>query len=145
MPRANAGSGAPATAVTFGDKGFVMKVLGIGWAGTRTERHDETAAFFRDVLQLPVRRAEPDFTVFGLPDGAALEIFGPSSRFNAHMTHPVVGFLVADLDQAHADLVGAGVEIVLPIQRSPEGAWLHFRAPDGFVYELNEKPDGRHL
>jgi predicted enzyme related to lactoylglutathione lyase len=121
-----------------------MEVLGICWAGTRTERHDETAAFFREVLRLPVKHVEPDFTVFGLPDGAALEIFGPSSRFNPHMTHPVVGFLVADLDQAHDELVRAGAEIVLPIQRGPEGAWLHFRAPDGFVYELSEQSNERH-
>lgn len=116
-----------------------MEVLGLTWAGTRTERHSETTAFFRDVLQLRVKHAEPDFTVFGLPDGAALEIFGPTSGFNLHMTHPVIGFLVTDLEQAHSELLNAGIEIVLPIQRGPEGRWLHFRAPDGFVYELSEQ------
>ena len=116
-----------------------MKVRALRWLGTRTAEHDATAAFFRDVLGLPVEHAERDFTVLRIADGATVEIFGPESEFNAHLTHPVAGFLVEDLDAATAELEAAGAEIVLPRQGGDGKAWLHFRAPDGFVYELTEE------
>ncbi len=116
-----------------------MKVKALHWLGTRTADHDATAAFFRDVLDLPVEHAEDDFTVLRLPDGATVEVFGPASAFDAHLTHPVAGFLVEDLDAAAAELEAAGAEIVLPRQGDDERGWLHFRAPDGFVYELAEE------
>lgn len=75
----------------------------------------------------------------GRPDGSTVEVFGPTSTYNPHLTHPVAGFQVSDLDQALTDLHAAGVEVVLPVQHGATGAWLHFRAPDGFVYELSEE------
>lgn len=116
-----------------------MNVVRLYWVGTRTVSHDATVGFFRDVLGLMVRHAEPDFTVLAVPDGSSVEVFGPASDYNRHLTHPVVGFLVDDLDEASAELRQAGIEIVLPIQRAATGAWLHFRAPDGFLYELTQR------
>jgi catechol 2,3-dioxygenase-like lactoylglutathione lyase family enzyme len=116
-----------------------MNVRKLSWLGTRTEAHDQTVEFFRDVLGLRVKHQEPDFTALAVPDGASVEVFGPASHYNRHMTHPVAGFLVDDLDQAADELRGAGVDIVLPIQRTEQGGWLHFRAPDGFIYELTEQ------
>jgi catechol 2,3-dioxygenase-like lactoylglutathione lyase family enzyme len=112
-----------------------MDVLGLVWVGTRTDRHAETTAFFRDVLGLPVSHTEPDFAVLDVPDGSTVEVFGPRSEFNRHFTHPVAGFRVADVAAAQAELEAVGVEVVL----RPDGgerSWMHFRAPDGFVYEL---------
>ncbi len=68
-----------------------------------------------------------------------MEVFGPTSEYNRHLTGPVAGFRVGDLDQAADELRQAGVEIVLPIHRSENRGWLHFRAPDGFLYELTER------
>lgn len=116
-----------------------MKVLGMSWVGTRTDRHDATVGFFRDVLGLPVQHAERDFTVLAVPDGSTVEVFGPGSGYNRHLTHPVAGFAVADLEGALAELRQAGIEIVLLIQHGDTGGWLHFRAPDGFVYELTRR------
>ena len=47
-------------------------------------------------------------------DGATVEVFGPTSRFNRHLAHPVAGLRVADLEGAVQELLDAGVEIVLP-------------------------------
>ena len=113
-----------------------MKVLGLVWVGTRTSSFGETTAFFREVLGLGVHSPEPDFEVLSVPDGSTVEVFGPSSGWNQHLTHPVAGFLVEDLDVAEAELREAGAEIVLERQGGEDRAWLHFRAPDGFVYEL---------
>jgi len=37
-----------------------------------------------------------------------------------------------------AELHAAGIEIVLQPQDGETRSWVHFRAPDGFVYELAE-------
>jgi catechol 2,3-dioxygenase-like lactoylglutathione lyase family enzyme len=115
-----------------------MRLLSLVWVGTRTPEYAATVAFFSDVLGLSVHSTEPDFTVLEVPDGATVEVFGPASQYNRHLTHPVAGFSVADLDGASAELQAADVEIVLPMQKGESRSWLHFRAPDGFVYELVE-------
>ena len=115
-----------------------MRVLAVAWVGTRTTEYAATLAFFRDVLGLRVGASETDFAVLEVPDGATVEIFGPSSEYNRHLTHPVAGFMVESLDDAVSELQTAGVEIVLPVQRGGTRSWMHFRAPDGFVYELVE-------
>ena len=68
------------------------------------------------MLGLGVQASETDFAVLEVPDGATVEVFGPASRYNQHLVHPVAGFRVADLDDAVAELRAAGVEIVLPVQ-----------------------------
>lgn len=115
-----------------------MRVLALTWVGTRTTDYTATVGFFRDVLGLPVHASETDFTVLEVPDGATVEVFGPGSQYNRHLTHPVAGFRVADLAGAVEELQAAGIEIVLPVQGGDTRSWLHFRAPDGFVYELVE-------
>lgn len=115
-----------------------MRVLSLVWVGTRTTEYTATLAFFKDVLGLGVHSSETDFAVLEVPDGATVEVFGPASQYNQHLTHPVAGFLVSDLDDAVAELRAAGVEIVLPMQGGETRSWVHFRAPDGFVYELVE-------
>jgi catechol 2,3-dioxygenase-like lactoylglutathione lyase family enzyme len=113
-----------------------MRVLSLVWVGTRTTEYAATVTFFRDVLGLGVSASETDFAVLDVPDGATVEVFGPGSDYNRHLTHPVAGFLVADLERAVEELRAAGVEIVLPVQHGGPRSWVHFRAPDGFVYEL---------
>lgn len=115
-----------------------MRVLSLVWVGTRTTEYTATVAFFRDVLGLGVSSSETDFAVLDVPDGATIEVFGPASQYNRHLTHPVAGFLVADLENAVGELRAAGVEIVLPVQHGGTRSWMHFRAPDGFVYALVE-------
>ena len=121
-----------------GGKTLGVRVLSLVWVGTRTTEYGDTVAFFRDVLGLGVHSSEPDFAVLEVPDGATVEVFGPASRYNQHLTHPVAGFRVADLEEAAGELQAAGAEIVLPVQNGGARSWLHFRAPDGFVYELVE-------
>jgi catechol 2,3-dioxygenase-like lactoylglutathione lyase family enzyme len=115
-----------------------MRVLSLVWVGTRTTEYTATFAFFRDVLGLSVHSSESDFAVLDVPGGATVEVFGPTSQYNAHLKHPVAGFRVDDLAKAVRELQAADAEIVLPIQGGGTRSWMHFRAPDGFVYELVE-------
>lgn len=114
-----------------------MKVKGIVWLGTRTDRFDEMTQFCRSLLGLSQRVLEPGFAVFELPNGDLFEVFGAGSRMNEFMAHPVAGFLVDDIEAARAELEAQGIEFLEPIQGDTDDyRWSHFRAPDGFVYEL---------
>lgn len=115
-----------------------MRITGINWIGTRTDNHDQMVSFLNIVLGLDIEHTEADFTVFSVPDGATLEVFGSTSPHNHHLEGPTVGFQVDNLDQAAAQLKQAGTIIVLPEQRGLRRRWLHFRAPDGFIYELDQ-------
>lgn len=121
-----------------------MKVHGVVWVGTRTDRFDATLAFFRDVLGVDLAEIAPDFAWSRMPNTSQLEIFGPSDGDHVHFTTgPVPEFLVDDLPAALDELRAAGVEILgEPVVKGREG-WLHFRAPDGNVYGLTSGSEYR--
>jgi catechol 2,3-dioxygenase-like lactoylglutathione lyase family enzyme len=50
-----------------------------------------------------------------------------------------VGFLVDDLDDARRVLLAAGVAVDEEIATNARFRYLHFRAPDGHLYELLEE------
>ena len=57
---------------------------------------------------------------------------------------PVAGFLVDDVAAARAELEQLeGVEFIGPIHDDGGfgNQWSHFRAPDGQVYEVTNRPD----
>ena len=72
---------------------------------------------------------------FALRDGSRFAVAGPRE---AGETSRTIGFLVADLDEAVAELRAAGVDA-----DDPDGnerlRYAHFRAPDGKLYELVEQ------
>ena len=84
-----------------------MKAKGLVWLGTRTRNFDDTVRFFGDTLGLNAVHEEPDFTVFKLPNGDTVEVFGPTTSGTEHFdTGPVAGFLVDDVAGARG---GPGV------------------------------------
>ena len=119
-----------------------MEIIKLCWVGTRTDNAEPTVAFFRDVLGLRPEPLGEDFWMATLPDGGKVEIFGPRSEHNRHFdSGPVAGFLVEDVAAATEELRTAGVEILLESGVDESGnAWMHFRAPDGNIYEVTQDP-----
>jgi catechol 2,3-dioxygenase-like lactoylglutathione lyase family enzyme len=116
---------------------IAMEVKGLGWLGIRTERFEETAQFFRDVMGLEVTWRERDVVGFRFPDGTEMEVWRPEDDFhNFFTTGPVVGFRVDDIDEARARMEATGIKFIGPVQRSGDASWNHFRGPDGNVYEI---------
>src|SRR4026208_666749 len=114
-----------------------MRIKGIVWLGTRTADFEQMTDFCRDLLGLSQRTIEPGFAVFELPNGDLFDVFGPEQSFNTFMTPPGAGFLVDDILAARAEMEAKGIEFIGPIEgESDDYKWTHFRAPDGFVYEL---------
>jgi catechol 2,3-dioxygenase-like lactoylglutathione lyase family enzyme len=119
-----------------------VEVRRIVWLGTRTERFEETTAFFRDVLGIPALHEEPGFAMLQLPSGERdfVEVFAPGEPGGElYTTGPVVGLLVDDVEQARAELDTVGVEVLDEIRwlGSLDGyGWFHIRGPDGNVYAI---------
>ena len=76
------------------------------------------------------------------PSDVQSEGLRPDSPINRHFTTgPVAGFLVDDVQAATAQLRSAGVEILFESGLDDSGnAWVHFRAPDGNIYEFTQDP-----
>ena len=118
-----------------------MKIKGLIWLGTRTSKFDAMLNLYHNVMGLSITHQEPGFVVMDLPNGDKVEIFGDESPYNTFFTHPVAGFLVDDIAAARAEMESQGIEFIGPIETAEDGyAWSHFRAPDGFIYEITYSP-----
>ena len=121
-----------------------MDVRRIAWLGVRTEHADAKVAFLQTTLGLRLEHADEGQWVFSLPDGSKTEVFSSQSPHNGHFEGaPVAGFYVHDVAAATAELREAQVEIVHGPVFAEDGdaAWVHFRAPDGNLYELTQGSD----
>ncbi|MBB5867189.1 glyoxylase I family protein [Allocatelliglobosispora scoriae] len=112
-----------------------MEILGLVFAGSATAERAAMAAFVESTLGL--RRApdhDPaDSDIFELPDGSRFGV--ADEREPGGGTSRTIGFLVADLDAAVAELQAAGVETEEPAETDRQ-RYAHFHAPDGRLYEL---------
>ncbi len=114
-----------------------LGVTHLAWVGTRTEQYEATLAFFADVLDLSVVENLPELVEYRLPDGAAVEVFLPGTVMDhPHFTTgPVPGFGVKDLDVAIEALRARKIHL-LGLKLGESGGWAHFRASDGYLYEV---------
>jgi catechol 2,3-dioxygenase-like lactoylglutathione lyase family enzyme len=113
-----------------------MLIKGIVFAGTATSARAEMSAFAADVLGLtPAVVAGVEADLFDLPDGSSFAVAAPDGM---GPTERSLGFLVDDIALAAAELRAAGVEVDPEIADNERHRYLHFRAPDGKLYELVE-------
>ena len=114
-----------------------MRILGLVFAGTSTDRRPEMVRFARETLgleQVQIRGVEA--AIFELPDGARFAVADPRGMGD---TSRSVGFLVEDLDQAITELQAADVEVGADAVEHELMRYVHFRGPDGNLYELIEQ------
>jgi hypothetical protein len=124
-----------------------VQVRGIRWVGVETARVSLMRSFAIEVLGLRVVGEDTEqFVELAMGDGAKLALFGSAAVGNSPRlfeSNPVVaGFLVDDIEAARDELASTpNVELLGELRVLPGGyAWQHFRAPDGYVYELTADP-----
>jgi hypothetical protein len=97
-------------------------------------------AFLGGVLALRVNFSEPTTTEFATSEGDEIQVMAPGDDyydfFTDHAAGPVPLFEVDDVHCARRELVEAGIEVVGATGRDSQWEWIHFRAPDGNLYEL---------
>ena len=118
-----------------------MTVHGLGFLGVRVADpagFAATVALYRDLLAIPVIADEPGrYVWFRLGDGTQLHVYGPLDEDHVVFGDaPCVGFRVDDADADRARLEAAGKEFLWETQRDGDVTWVHFRGPDGAVYEM---------
>ncbi len=118
-----------------------MKVEGLVWSGTRTSNFQRMIVLYRDVMGLTPVLIDAGKAIFDMPNGDRVEVFNSESTHNAFMTYPITGFLVDNIVVARGEMEEQGIDFIGPIYEGSDGyAWSHFRAPDGFIYELTYSP-----
>jgi glyoxylase I family protein len=110
-----------------------VEILGLVFAGSATDRRPEMARFVADILGLePAPAGGVSADMFALPDGAFFAVAGPREMGETSRT---IGFLVGDLEAAVGELRAAGIAVDEPAANDRH-RYVHFRAPDGKLYEL---------
>ncbi len=113
-----------------------VHILGICFAGTSTRQRRVMSEFVSEVLGLPARDVEGvEADLFALPDGSSFAVASPGGMGDSARS---LGFLVASLDEAVAELNAAGVATDPPTTNEVD-RYVHFTAPDGHLYELVER------
>jgi len=114
-----------------------VNIQGIVFAGTGTQARPQMAAFARDVLGLtPAHVTGVEADLFNLPDGSSFAVASPQGM---GATERSIGFLVDDIEAAVQELRSAGAEVDDEISGNARERYVHFRAPDGQLYELVER------
>ena len=113
-----------------------MKILGLAFAGTATGHRSEMARFVQETLGLEPAQVEGvEADMFVLSDGSYFAVAHPGGMGE---TTRSIGFEVESLDESVAELRAAGVVVGEPAENERH-RYVHFRAPDGELYELVEK------
>lgn len=116
-----------------------MRVLGIGWLGTRTGEFDAMAHFAIDIMGMTPTLHTGEHAVFHLPDGDEFQIFSANNPGLPYDDQPVAAFLVEDVAAARTEMEAKGVTFIGEIEQAGNFAWTYFLAPDGRVYELTHR------
>jgi predicted enzyme related to lactoylglutathione lyase len=127
--------------VTSGDYDPLAPGPGLAWAGSRSTRAEEMAEFGERVLGMERVGEEPAMVHLRMANGDGFEVFRPDDPTHDFLdTGPTVAFGVADLDAVLRRLEGSGAERFADGVRTDGVArWVHFRAPDGCVYQLHDR------
>jgi catechol 2,3-dioxygenase-like lactoylglutathione lyase family enzyme len=131
-----------------------VRVLRIGFVGTRTQEAASMTTFFRDVLGLETVRDTPEWSILQLPTGEHdyAEVYGSDfddSRLCPPDAGLMVAFVVDDLDGAHVEVIGAGMQASPVVWAAQEFGssdlegfgWFFIKATDGNTYVIQQVPD----
>lgn len=95
---------------------------------------------FQVVMGLRPNFDEATTVEFETSEGDEIQLMAPGDPyfdfFLEHARGPVPLFEVDDVRAARAELEAAGIEIIGVLSRDSHWEWIHFRAPDGNLYEL---------
>jgi Glyoxalase/Bleomycin resistance protein/Dioxygenase superfamily len=125
-----------------------MEVRNLRWIGIPTRQYGAMVSFLHEVMRLDVSFQETTTVEFTTTEGDQIQLMAPGDPYFEFFTEnaagPVPLFEVDDVHRARTELVGAGVEIVGEMGRDGRWEWLHFRAPDGNLYELASRLSSGH-
>jgi catechol 2,3-dioxygenase-like lactoylglutathione lyase family enzyme len=123
-----------------------MEVRNIRWVGIPAQNYEAMVVFLQEVLGLRVNFREETTVEFSTSEGDQIQVMAPGDVyfdfFTANAAGPVPLFEVDDVHRARGELEASGAEVIGATERDTNWEWIHFRAPDGNLYELASRlPD----
>jgi catechol 2,3-dioxygenase-like lactoylglutathione lyase family enzyme len=112
------------------------------WIGIVADDLESQRRFYRDTLGIKEVRRGPDWVHFDLGEGNLFELIRRSEDSQYDRPRYQVGFAVADIEAARAELIARGVSAITPLEGGADtgGRWCYFRDPEGNVFEIKERP-----
>lgn len=121
-----------------------FNVQRLQWSAVELDAQQYKAMYnqAKNVFHLKIYVDEPNFSVFGFPNGSLYELYGPGSPqrpWKNGVNGFAVGFAVDDIQAAIRELKKAGNELLGDIQSAgPDYKFQFYRAPDGRVYAVSQ-------
>jgi predicted enzyme related to lactoylglutathione lyase len=115
----------------------------IGYVNVFVSDFDRALAFYQDRLGLEPNVQDAQFGYASFQTDGAGFAFARTDEPALVGRHTGIGWVVPDLDQAHTDLLAAGVEFESPPARQPWGGYMAiFQDPDGNLFYLDQPEQG---
>jgi predicted enzyme related to lactoylglutathione lyase len=110
------------------------------WIGVVVDDLQAQRTFWGEMLGVPEDHAGAGFAHFILPTGEIFEVIERSETPEYDGRRFQVGFEVADIEVARAELIRRGVTAISEIMEagSPD-PWAYFLDPEGNVFEIKQR------
>ena len=116
-----------------------MADLRLAYVNVPVANLNRSVAFFRDVVGLPLAFSDADHGYASFSTPGANFALAQVPEGEAVGGHTGIGFMVPDLDAAHAALLVKGVAFTRPPTREPWGGYMAiFADPDSNTYYLDQ-------
>lgn len=110
----------------------------IGYVTVGVSDLDRAIAFYRDALGFELLYSAPEFHYASFRVGALRFSIAVSPDSNFTGRHSGIGFVVPDVDAAHAELAAKGVIFTMAPSKQPWGGYMAmFTDPDGNGFYLD--------
>lgn len=121
-----------------------MDSLKLIWVGLYVEDLEKSVAFYRDVLGWNLVRRGEGLAKFNLPGGVSFELLSggkaaPEAK-GPERQSLVIGFQVADLEEAMQELAAKGVRFIGEVGEYKGNRWVEFLDLEGNRLEIKEIP-----
>ena len=113
----------------------------IGYVIVGVKSFDTAIPFYRDTMGFELLYCEPEFhfASFKVGDMAFSLAEGAEGGHGTGDRNTGIGFMVADVDAAHAELAGKGVRFTMGPGKMPWGGYMAmFVDPDGNEFYLDQ-------
>jgi catechol 2,3-dioxygenase-like lactoylglutathione lyase family enzyme len=108
------------------------------WVGLVVEDLEAQRRYYRDVVGLREWRVGEGCVIFDV-GSRKFELLAQSSRPQYAHKGFRVGFAVANIEAARAELISRGIEPVGEIESESGSSWCYFKDPEGNLYQIAEE------
>jgi predicted enzyme related to lactoylglutathione lyase len=118
---------------------------GIAWVGLSAQDQVRLIDFYSGTVGLRIIERADEYTLLDAGGGAMFEIWGggfaAEGRKNPQQQSVIIGFQVANLELAIAELSSRGLSPDGEIGSYKGTRWIHYKDPEGNRFELKDFSD----